>query len=474
MNKFKSYNTNQILLLPPSIDEFIPESHLARVISEVVEQINTKNIENKYCDIGQKSYHPKIILKTLFYGYCIGVRSGRKIASKCETDTAFMYLTAMYRPDFRTINDFRKDNIKEIEGYFIDVLKICKDLGMVKMGEIYIDGTKIRANASSKRTKDKDGYERWLKRIEDEIEQILKEVDKTDKQEDELYGENNRGDELPKELQKKEVLRDKIKEVLKEIGEKEKINLTDKEAKNIKGKEGIKPNYNCQAGVTSEGVIVSAHVNNKASDCGELIEEIDQAETNTGEQVTDVIADGGYGTYENYEELEKREITAYIPSQTFAKEQKSKYKGNQNPFDRSKFNYDLNTNEYICPEGKRLRYQRIISERNWKYKIYKGTDCVNCKMKHACTTAKARTIRRELREEIKQRVIERLQTDKGKEIYNKRLYKIESIFGHFKFNLKYLMFHLRGKEKVNEEFKLMCTVNNIFKIYKRRLELEIA
>ena len=122
MNKFKSYNTSQILLLPPSIDEFIPESHLARVISEVVEQINTKNIENKYCDIGQKSYHTKIILKTLFYGYCIGVRSGRKIASKCDTDTAFMYLTAMYRPDFRTINDFRKDNIKEIEGYFVDVL----------------------------------------------------------------------------------------------------------------------------------------------------------------------------------------------------------------------------------------------------------------------------------------------------------------------------------------------------------------
>ena len=474
MNKFKSYNTNQILLLPPSIDEFIPESHLSRVISEVVEQINTKNIENKYCDIGQKSYHPKIILKTLFYGYCIGVRSGRKIASKCETDTAFMYLTAMYRPDFRTINDFRKDNIKEIEGYFVDVLKICKDLGMVKMGEIYIDGTKIRANASSKRTKDKDGYERWLKRIEDEIEQILKEVDKTDKQEDELYGENNRGDELPKELQKKEVLRDKIKEVLKEIGGEEKINLTDKEAKNIKGKEGIKPNYNCQTGVTSEGMIVSAHVSTKASDCGELIEEIDQAETNTGEQVTDAIADGGYGTYENYEELEKREITAYIPDQALAKEQKIKYKENQHPYDKSKFCYNKEADEYICPQGKRLTYERRSSERNRKYKVYKGINCTNCKMKYACTKAKSRTIRREEREEIRERVIERLKTDKGKEIYNKRLYKIESIFGHFKFNLKYLMFHLRGKEKVNGEFKLMCTVNNILKIYRRKLELAIA
>lgn len=380
----------------------------------------------------------------------------------------------MYRPDFRTINDFRKDNIKEIEGYFVDVLKICKDLGMIKMGEIYIDGTKIRANASSKRTKDKDGYERWLKRIEDEIEQILKEVDKTDKQEDELYGENNRGDELPKELQKKEVLRDKIKEVLKEIGGEEKINLTDKEAKNIKGKEGIKPNYNCQAGVTSEGMIVSANVITNASDSGELIEEIDQAETNTEEQVTDAIADGGYGTYENYEELEKRGITAYIPDQALAKEQKNKYKENQHPYDKSKFCYNKEADEYICPQGKRLRYKGRSSEGNRKYKVYKGINCENCKTKHACTKAKSRMIKREEREEIRERVIERLKTDKGKAIYNKRSYKIESIFGHFKFNLKYLMFHLRGKEKVNGEFKLICTVNNIFKIYKRKLELAIV
>ena len=261
---------------------------------------------------------------------------------------------------------------------------------------------------------------------------------------------------------------------MREIGDEEKINLTDKEAKNIKGKEGIKPNYNCQTGVTSEGVIVSAHVSIKASDCGELIKEIDQAETNTGKRVTNVIADSGYGTYENYEELEKRKITAYIPSQRFAKEQKKKYREDQNPFDRSKFNYDKNTNEYICPEGKRLTYQRMISERNWKYKAYKGTDCVNCKMKHACTTAKTRTIRREVREEIKQRVLERLITEKGKETYKKRSYKIEPVFGHFKFNLKYLMFHLRGKEKVNGEYKLICTVNNIIRIYKRKLELAIT
>ena len=261
MNKFKPYNVNEIYLLPPSVNEFVAEDHLSRVISEVVEQIDTTDIESEYSNLGQKSYHPKIMLKILYYGYCIGIRSGRKISKKCETDTAFMYLSAMQRPGFRAINDFRKDNLKQIEGCFVGVLQIGKDLGLAKMGEIYVDGTKIRANASAKRTRDKEGYEKWLKGIEENIEKIMKEVEQTDKREDELYGENNRGDELPKELQKQERLREKIKQVLHEIRDEEKVNLTDKEAKNIKGKiGGIRPNYNCQAGVTSDGMIVSAHV----------------------------------------------------------------------------------------------------------------------------------------------------------------------------------------------------------------------
>jgi len=429
MNKFKPYNNNEIYLLPPSVNEFVAEDHLSRVISEVVEQIDTTDIESEYSNLGQKSYHPKIMLKILYYGYCIGIRSGRKISKKCETDTAFMYLSAMQRPDFRTINDFRKDNLKQIEGYFVDVLQIGKDLGMAKMGEIYVDGTKIRANASAKRTKNKEGYEKWLKRIEEDIEKIMKEVKQTDEQEDELYGEDNRGDELPKELQKKEALRKKIKQVLQEIKSDEKANLTDKEAKNIKGKiGGIRPNYNCQAGVTSDGMITSANVSTNASDCGELTKTIEQTETNTQEKITDAIADGGYGTYDNYEDLEERGITAYIPSQKFAKEQKQKHKENKNPYDKDEFNYEKETDEYICPEGKRLKYKGVTSERTWKYKVYKGSDCANCKKKHACTKRKYREIRIELREEIKQRALERLNTEKGKKIYNKRSYKIEPLF----------------------------------------------
>src|SRR4030095_12556319 len=110
MEKFKPVNNDQLYLLPPSVEDFIPTGHLARVINEIVETIDVTEIEAKYSHLGQKSYHPHLLLKLLFYGYSIGIRSGRKIAAACESDTAFMYLSSMYKPDFRTINDFRKDN----------------------------------------------------------------------------------------------------------------------------------------------------------------------------------------------------------------------------------------------------------------------------------------------------------------------------------------------------------------------------
>ena len=135
-SKFKLLQNDQLFLLPPSIDDFIPEGHLARVISEVVNTFNTQKIEDQYSYQGQKSYHPKILIKLWIYGYATGTLSGRKIAIKCETDTAYMYLSSMYRPDFRTINDFRKDNIKSFEGYLVDVIKLYRELGMGSVGTI--------------------------------------------------------------------------------------------------------------------------------------------------------------------------------------------------------------------------------------------------------------------------------------------------------------------------------------------------
>src|SRR5215207_5054299 len=149
MQKFKPVSNEQLMLLPPSVEDFIPCGHLARVINDVVETIDVRHIEARYSYLGQKSYHPHLLLKVLFYGYSIGIRSGRKIAAALESDTAFMYLAAMYRPDFRTINDFRKDNTEFIQIAFVHIVQLCKGLGLGKAGTLIIDSTKLKANASA-------------------------------------------------------------------------------------------------------------------------------------------------------------------------------------------------------------------------------------------------------------------------------------------------------------------------------------
>ncbi len=475
MAKFKPVNNNQYLLLPPSVEDFIPEGHLARVVSEVVDTLDTTSIEENYSELGQHTYHPRIMLKLLFYGYAIGVRSGRKIAQKCETDTAFMYLANMYRPDFRTINDFRKNNTQEMKSYFVEIIKVCQELDMIKIGSISIDGTKIKANAASRLTKDKKGYENWLNRIEEEIKQILKEADKIDEEEDKRYGDA-RGDELPKDLRKKEHLKEKIKEALQSFGQDEskKKNLTDPDAVFMKERTGItRASYNCQLSVDDNQLIVGTDVTTEANDRGELINMIEQTENNIGQETKEIIADSGYSSYDNYEYLDTKGKDAYIPDQYFEKVKSKEYEKEENRFHRENFIYDKECDCYICPEGKTLTFykKRISNKGKIKRKqlIYKGTECTKCSVRNLCTKQKERTYARELREELQDNMREKLLITQGSKKYKKRLYTVEPPFGHFKYNLGYNTFLLRTLKKVRAEFKLMCIGYNLTKICRYKV-----
>ncbi|MEO6134698.1 MAG: transposase [Ginsengibacter sp.] len=188
MEKFKPINNEKLFLLPPSITDFIAEGHLARIINEIVDTIDVSEIESRYNTLGQKSYSPRLLLKLPFYAYSTGIRSGRKIAACCEQDTAFMYLAAMYKPDFRTINDFRKNNIPFIQKAFLHIAQICRELGMCKAGMRILDGSKLKANANASITKTKQQYEQWLKKIDEEIKIILDHAAKEDRDEDQHYG----------------------------------------------------------------------------------------------------------------------------------------------------------------------------------------------------------------------------------------------------------------------------------------------
>ncbi|MGZ5222271.1 MAG: IS1182 family transposase [Chitinophagaceae bacterium] len=470
MRKFKPVDNSQYFLLPPSVEDFIKEDHLARLVSEIVDNLDTSAIEKQYSYLGQKSYHPKLLLKLLFYGYAIGIRSGRKIAAGCESDVAFMYLACMYKPDFRTINDFRKNNVDLVERSFVEVLKLCQALNMVHIGTLVIDSTKLRANASSRRTKTKEQYEQWLAGIEQKVKEVLQQADVIDREEDQKYGDD-RGDELPKEINTKEKLRSKIKEVIEQLKEGEKQNLTDADAKVIRSSGTLKTNYNCQASVTTDGIIVSAYVTNAASDKEQLIRVIEQAEKNTQQQTTTILADSGYASYDNYEQLTNLHKTVLIPDQ---QKQIELLKTAVNPFHQSHFRYDKANDQFICPEDKpltlyRSKYVHKITKQ--QSKIYRGTQCRGCPSKHICTKGKARQIHVENRISLREAIRRLLNSPSGKQLYKLRQQIIEPIFGNIKHNLQYTMMHLRTLKKVNAEWQLICLTHNIKQIWKSKSQI---
>lgn len=472
-SKFKSIQNDQLFLLPPTIGDFIPEGHLARVISEIVDTFDTNKIEERYSYQGQKSYHPKLLIKLWIYGYATGTLSGRKIATKCETDTAWMYLTGMHKPDFRTVNDFRKDNIKSFEEYFMAVIKLCRELGMANVGTVSLDGTKIRANASARKMMDKDMYILWLGKVEDELAALTKEADRiNEKEEKEL--KDQRGDEIPKEIRKKETLRKKIREAIEKLknGEEGRTNLTDEDVRLIKSAGQIKPNYNCQGAVTEDGILVGAYVSTNASDKEQLMPLINQVEQNTGARVETVLADSGYSSYANYEWLDDQKKIAYIPDQEYENRDKLK----EEPYDKSNFIYNPEKDKYICPQGKDLIFSGIYLSRIRKQKarVYKGTQCSACQVKRDCTSAAVRQIYQDVREPLREKARKLLDSSQGKYIYKKRMSMIEPIWGNIKFNKLITMFHLRGLNKVNGEWMLIAIANNIQKLIVRREKLKLA
>ena len=301
-----------------------------------------------------------------------------------------------------------------------------------------------------------------------------------DGEEDRLYGEQ-RGNELPKELQTKISLKEKIKEILRQWKgeEREKINLTDPDSRFMKERKGvITSSYNCEVAVVEGQVIVGADVVMEENDRQQLIPMVEQAEAILGEEVREVIADSGYGSYNNYEYLSTREKTGYIPDQYFEKMKHGEYQRDENKYHKENFCYDEQRDVYICPERKELPFYKerdsdegVVPRKQW---IYKGNECISCSVSPQCTKAKYRTIAREKREPLQEEMRRRLLSEEGREKYKKRLYWVEPIFGHLKYNLGFKSFLLRGLERVRGEFKLMCIGYNLRKIFSFKRALAAA
>jgi transposase len=408
---------------------------------------------------GNPAYHPAMMLKIYFYAYAMGIFSSRKIAQALKNNIAFIFLAAWQKPDFRTISDFRKNNLKELGLLFCQIVLLCKQLGMVKLGHIAIDGTKIKANASDASTYDRG-------RIEKEIRCWLEKAEAVDQQEDALYGTDKTGDELPEEVRDPKKRIQKLKELKKKLdaGGAEKINKTDPDAAFMKTTSGIKTSYNAQVSVDAEHqVIVAAEVTNQASDVQQLLPMIRQTQDNTLEKVRQCSADSGYSSGENIRQMETRQIDAYIPDREYQAQHRGKP---VDEFHKDSFVYDEKRDCYICVEGQQLTFSHLQKRKDKEpLRIYRCRSCPACQFFGCCTTDNnGRSISRHPYEKELRQMRQKLDSESGKAIYGKRKYAVEPPFGHIKSIMGFTCFLLRGKPKVTGEFKLVCIAHNLRKI----------
>lgn len=456
----RAYSQHQMQMFPPSVRSLIEDDHLCLVVDDVVKVLDLSCLYQKISPEGNPAYHPAMMLKILFYSYASGIFSSRKIAKAMRENIAFIYLSAWQQPDFRTISDFRKNNLNELKELFVQVVMLCKQMGMVKLGHVSIDGTKVKANASDAKTYDNQRFEK-------EINRLLEQADEVDDCEDQHYGVDQSGDELPESIRNQNERISKLKQLQKELAEseKEKINTTDADAVFMKTSNGIKTSYNGQAAVDQEHqVIVAADVTNQPADVEQLIPMIDQAEENTSDDIEACSADSGYSSGENLKELEDRPVEVYIPDRDYQAQARGKKHGS---FHKNEFVYDDQRDLYICPEGEELVFSHL-QKRNGKQPlvIYQCKSCRKCQFFGQCTTNdNGRTISRHPHEEQLKQMREKLDSDQGKAIYSRRKHIVEPVFGQIKSVMGFTSFLLRGLQKVKGEFNLVAIAHNLRKVW---------
>ena len=458
----KEYNQDQGLLFPPHLRQLLSDDHPALIVNDIVETLDLSCLYQKISSEGNPAYHPKMMLKILLYAYSNGIFSARDIQRAVQESIAFMYLTGWQKPDFRTISDFRKNNLAELEDLFCQVVDMCKRLGMVSFGHIALDSSKFKANASDKCTYDS-------KRINKAIDKLLKEADRTDSREDRLFGPELCGDEVPEEIQRQKDRLARLEQIKKKLEHrgKKKINATDPDAVFMKTRQGITTSYSGQvAADESHQVIVAADVTNDPSDNEQLVPMVEKTEKTIGNFDT-LSADSGYSSGENLKQLAEKNLDAYIPDANYQGSQHGKQEAPGDPyFPRSKFIRDEAQDCFICPAGEKLTFSHMQKVKNKEpLRMYRCRASKDCPLRDQCTKNKGgRTITLNAYDDHLRAMRTKLDTKYGKRIYAKRKTIVEPVFGHIKETIGFCKFSLRGLQKVLGEFVLVCIAHNIRKI----------
>jgi len=503
---FKDYSPNQILLLPPSLEEMIDPNHAVRVVNQIIDSLDIDALIKKYKGGGCSSYHPRLLLKLLVYGYLTNLFSSRKIEQAAKQNVHFMWLSAMSYPDHNTINRFRSDRLKGVlQEVFSQVVLLLVEQGIIALKEAYLDGTKIEANANRYTfvwrrsiTKSKERIKKQLDEIWAYAESVAREefennepafFEKIDqesvKQTIERIDKALRDKPVNKKIKQKlnyarknwpENLK-KYEQQEKTLGNRNSYSRTDPDATFMRMKEDhmlngqLKPGYNWQIS-TENQYILGYTIHQNPTDTTTLPSHMKSLKETFGRMPDVLVADAGYGSQENYQFLEKNGVEAFVKYNYFHVEQSKKFKSD--PFKPENLKYDADDDSYICPSGQKMSFIREETHESdngflQTRKIYRAQNCEGCQLKSQCHKQRGNRIigvNHNLNH-YKTIIRERLNSERGRRYRSQRPVDVEAVFGIIKGNKNYRKFLLRGIEKVEIEVGLLALAHNFSKIASR-------
>ena len=457
---------HQILLFPDRLDSYVSADHPVRAYDAFVDHLNFKDlgIDENDNQVGNPEYHPRLMLKLLLYSYSYGVKSSRKIEREIHNNVTFIWLLKNLKPDHKTIAEFRRQNKKALQKSLVLCARLCMKLGLIDGNILFLDGTKIRANAGRSNNHTQKWYQDQLKNLEEKIASLLLDCEKIDDE------EKDQGSlvKMEKELKSAQVLESKIKEALQEFqrydgpttneGVPRTVNSTDPECALMHGVQGSHASYNVQNVVDEKhGLIVYTDSVHDASDVNQFSTQIENAQATLGHRPEVACADAGYADTQELLKIQSKGTAVIVPSK------KQAAHGDPKPFDKEAFIYDEKEDSYLCPEGHSLYYDSVDPKRKKMfYRMKNPGTCLECKHFGVCTQSdRGRKITRLFYEKDRIALEKQYEDPVSQEIYKKRKAKVEHPFGHIKRNLGLTHFLMRGKDGTRAEAAIGSVCFNV-------------
>lgn len=469
---FRPYDQKQVFLLPPSLGDFLDESHPAHVINDIVERLDLSRLENRYGHMGQPAYHPRLMLKVTLYGFTVGIFSSRKLQRACQENLAFKYLAGMETPAFKTFIEFRRRHRDDMKEVFVQTVKLARELGMAKLGAVALDGCKIQADTSKHKAM---SYGRMLeeeKRLKAEIEGLLKTADEADAYEDEENGPDGDGYRLSEELARREGRLAKIEEAKAALEERERrdnpdepidpkkqISFADHDARcHSKKSDGTWYVYNAQAAVDMESqIIVENHIEDSVQDAHAAEPALKNMKQDLGVLPGRLVADSGYGNKDTLKTCQEHKVSPVCATGREGKDEKTRT--------LDAMSYDGRKDRFICPHGQVFEFDRERTKDGKR--IYRSPTVVGCECSQY-TTRDGRGVISALPGHFAKRELRRIMQEPGhREIYRRRKCTIEPVFGQIQVGMGFRRFFYRGNPNVGSEWNLVCAALNVKKMAAR-------